>query len=192
MDIDGVILAAPVHVQATLLNDLAPQAAAAMREVPQVSSAMVMLGYEESAANKKPTSYGYLSPRTESRAVKAVTWMSSKWDGRAPEGHFLVRGFLGRAGDQQVLQASDEELVRHVRAEIAETGNISGEPMLTRVVRLNAASPQYTVGHVDRVARIERSIADIPGLAIAGNMLRGVGIPDAIVAGESASDKVLL
>lgn len=191
VDIDGVVLAAPVHVQANLLDELAPPAARAMREIPQVSSAVVMLGYEETPGNKAPTNYGYLSPRAEKRPVKAVTWMSSKWEGRAPEGHFLVRGFLGRAGDQQVLQASDAELTRYVRDEIADTGNITGQPVLTRVVRLNAASPQYTVGHLDRVERIERSTAEIPGLAIAGNMLRGVGIPDAIAAGEAASDKVL-
>ena len=82
-------------------------------------------------------------------------------------------------------------VVQHVRDEIADTGNVTGEPVFTRVVRLNAASPQYTVGHLDRVSRIERSTVDIPGLAIAGNMLRGVGIPDAIAAGEAASDKIL-
>jgi oxygen-dependent protoporphyrinogen oxidase len=191
IDVDGVILAAPVHVQADLLAGIVPDAAVAMRGIPQVSSAVVMLGYEETASNKVPASYGYLSPRAEKRPVKAITWMSSKWEARAPDGHFLVRGFLGRAGDEQVLNATDDELVRMVRDEIADTASVHGEPVLVRVVRLNAASPQYTLGHLDRVARIEQAIAGIPGLAIAGNMLRGVGIPDAIAAGESASARVL-
>lgn len=191
VEVDSVVLAAPVHVQASLLADLAPDAAAAMHEIPQVSSAVVMLGYEESATTRVPTNYGYLSPRAEKRPVKAITWMSSKWDGRAPEGHFLVRGFLGRAGDEQVLKSSDEDLIGMVRDEIADTAGIHGEPVLTRVVRLNAASPQYTLGHPDRVARIEQAVAGISGLAIAGNMLRGVGIPDAIAAGEAASATIL-
>jgi oxygen-dependent protoporphyrinogen oxidase len=191
VDVDSIVLAAPVHVQADLLAGIAPEAAAAMRDIPQVSSAVVMLGYEETAGNKAPASYGYLSPRAENRPVKAITWMSSKWEGRAPEGHFLVRGFLGRAGDEQVLNATDDELVRMVRDEIAGSAAIHGEPMLTRVVRLNAASPQYTLGHLDRVAQIDQAVAGIPGLAIAGNMLRGVGIPDAIAAGETASARVL-
>lgn len=188
---DGVILAAPVHVQAQLLAEIAPNAAAAMAAIPQVSSAVVMLGYMESAKAQIPKNYGYLSPRTEGRPVKAVTWMSSKWEGRAPEGHFLIRGFLGRAGDQDVLNASDDQLIRHVRDEIASTANIVGEPVLTRVVRFNAASPQYTIGHLGRVARIEQDVTRIPGLEIAGNMLRGVGIPDAIAAGEHASATIL-
>ncbi len=188
--VDGTILAAPVHVQTQLLSDVAPMAASAMSAIPQVSSAVVMLGYEETVTNTPPQSYGYLSPRAENRPVKAVTWMSRKWEGRAPEGHFLVRGFLGRAGDQQVLKSSDEEMIQMVRDEIAHTGNITGEPVLSRVVRMNAASPQYTLGHLDRVARIEKDVARIPGLEIAGNMLRGVGIPDAIAAGERASANI--
>ena len=191
VDVDGVILAAPVYIQAELLANLAPDAATAMRGIPQVSSAVVMLGYEETPTAKAPQNYGYLSPRAENRPVKAITWMSSKWEGRAPAGHFLVRGFLGRAGDEQVLQASDDELVRMVRDEIASTASIHGDPVLTRVVRLNAASPQYTLGHLDRIQRIEQAVAAIPGLAIAGNMLRGVGIPDAIATGETASDTIL-
>lgn len=192
VNVDGIILAAPVHVQADLLDSLAPDAAAAMRDIPQVSSAVVMLGYEKTASDKPPASYGYLSPRAEKRPVKAITWMSSKWEGRAPDGHFLVRGFLGRAGDEQVLNASDDDLVRMVRDEIADTAAIQGEPVLMRVVRLNAASPQYTLGHLERVARIDAAVAGIPGLAIAGNMLRGVGIPDAIAAGEAASASILV
>lgn len=90
-----------------------------------------------------------------------------------------------------MLNASDDELIQMVRDEIAQTGNISGEPVLTRVVRMNAASPQYTLGHLDRVARIEKDVARIPGLEIAGNMLRGVGIPDAIAAGERASATII-
>lgn len=188
---DGVILAAPVHVQSQLLGEIAPAAASAMSAIPQVSSAVVMLGYEQTSANTPPQSYGYLSPRKEGRPVKAITWMSQKWTGRAPEGHFLVRGFLGRAGDQQVLNATDDEMIEMVRTEIALTGNITGEPVLTRVVRLNAASPQYTLAHLDRVEAIEKDIDRIPGLEIAGNMLRGVGIPDAIAAGERASATII-
>ena len=188
IDVDGVILAAPVHVQRELLTSVAPQAAAAMSGIPQVSSAVVMLGYEGDLA---PQNYGYLSPRAEGRPVKAVTWLSSKWEGRAPAGHTLVRGFLGRAGDQSALDATDDQLAQLVRAEIRDTAGITAAPVLVRVVRLHAASPQYVVGHLDRVATIEAEIATIPGLEVAGNMLHGVGIPDAIAAGERASATLL-
>jgi oxygen-dependent protoporphyrinogen oxidase len=188
---DGVILAAPVHVQEELLRHVSADAARAMAEIPVASSAAILLGYRESPGAIAPRNYGYLVPRVEGRAVKAITWLSSKWEGRAPEGHFLVRAFIGRAGQQEVLAQSDEALVELVRRELAEVSGISGEPVVQRVWRLNDVMPQYIVGHMDRVARIETAISQVPGLEIAGNMLRGVGIPDCIAAGESASDRLL-
>lgn len=188
---DGVILAAPVHVQADLLQDLDDDGAKAMAEIPQVSTALILLGYKEGPNATAPANYGYLVPRSQHRQVKAVSWMSSKWEGRAPEGHFLVRGFVGRAGEQEMLQRPDTELVEILRQELREVSGIEGDPVVQRVYRCVQAMPQYTLGHLDRVARIEAAAARIPGLEIAGNMLRGVGIPDCIAAGEAASDRLL-
>jgi oxygen-dependent protoporphyrinogen oxidase len=188
---DGVILAAPAHVQAELLRGLDAEGAAAMAAIPQVSSALILLGYKESERAKAPGNHGYLVPRAERRQVKALTWMSSKWANRAPEGHFLVRGFFGRSGEQEILQKSDAELVEVLRDELREISGIEGEPVLSRVFRCTLASPQYTLGHLERVARIEAAIERVPGLAIAGNMLRGVGIPDVIAAGEHAAERIL-
>jgi oxygen-dependent protoporphyrinogen oxidase len=188
---DAVILAAPAHVQALLLRDLDGDAADAMSRIPQVSTALILLGYEESATAKAPGNHGYLVPRAERRKVKALTWMSSKWANRAPAGHFLVRGFVGRSGEQEILEKSDDELVQVLRDELREISGIEGEPVLRRVFRPTLASPQYTLGHLDRVARIEGAMERVPGLGIAGNMLRGVGIPDVIAAGETAADRLL-
>lgn len=188
---DAVVLAAPAHVQAGLLHYLDVGASTAMAEIPTVSTALVLLGYRETDHAKPPGNHGYLVPRAERRKVKAVTWMSSKWDHRAPEGHFLVRGFVGRSSEQEILQRSDEELVEVVRDQLREVNGIEEEPVLTRVFRCDKASPQYTLGHLDRVARIEAGVERVPGLAIAGNMLRGVGIPDVIAAGERAAERLL-
>lgn len=188
---DAVVLAAPAHAQANLLRHLDADAADAMSRIPQVSTALILLGYRESATATSPASHGYLVPRAERRKVKAVTWMSSKWAGRAPEGHFLVRGFVGRSGEQDVLERSDDELVEILRDELREISGIEGDPVLRRVFRPTLASPQYTLGHLDRVERIEAAMDRVPGLGIAGNMLRGVGIPDVIAAGETAADRLL-
>jgi oxygen-dependent protoporphyrinogen oxidase len=188
---DKVILAAPVRVQAGLLQYLDADAARAMAEIPVASSAAILLGYRESAEARAPRNYGYLVPRVEQRPIKAVTWLSSKWDDRAPEEHFLVRAFIGRVGQQEVLRHSDDELIGLVRQELCDVNAISGNPVVQRVYRLDEAMPQYTVGHLERVARLEVAMERVPGLAIAGNMLRGVGIPDIIAAGEAAADRLL-
>lgn len=189
--VNKVILATPAPVQVKLLQSISREASQAMAEIPVASSAAVLLGYRETPDATAPRNYGYLVPRVEQRPVKAISWLSSKWHGRAPEGHFLVRAFLGRAGQQEVLEQSDEELVEIVQHELREVSGIRGDPVLQRVYRLNGVMPQFTIGHLERVARVETAIASVAGLEIAGNMLYGVGIPDCIAVGERATDRLL-
>jgi protoporphyrinogen/coproporphyrinogen III oxidase len=188
---DAVILASPADVSAALLNTVAPAAAAAMAAIPQVSTALIALGYKIGPNARPPKGYGYLVPRVERRRVKAMTFLSSKWENRAPDGHVLLRAFVGRAGEQGVLQWPDRDLIRIVRDELHEVVGISGDPVVSEVYRWDRAMPQYTLGHLDRIARIETVASRIPGLEIAGNMFQGVGIPDCIGSGEAASGRVL-
>ena len=188
---DAVVIATSAPVAATLLQPVCADAASAMAAIPQVSTALIALAYPIGPGVRPPRSFGYLSPRAEGRPVKAMTWLSSKWEGRAPEGHLLLRAFVGRAGEQEVLERSDDELVQLVRQELREVSDITGEPVLRRVYRWDRSMPQYTLGHLDRVERIETAVARLPGLEVAGNMFRGVGIPDCIGAGESAAGRVL-
>jgi oxygen-dependent protoporphyrinogen oxidase len=51
--------------------------------------------------------------------------------------------------------------------------------------------PQYHVGHLDRVARIEGAAAAIGTFALAGAAYRGVGIPQVIASGQVAAAAVL-
>jgi protoporphyrinogen/coproporphyrinogen III oxidase len=170
---------------------VAPAAAAAMAAIPQVSTALIALGYKIGPNARPPKGYGYLVPRVERRRVKAMTFLSSKWENRAPDGHVLLRAFVGRAGEQGVLQWPDRDLIRIVRDELHEVVGISGDPVVSEVYRWDRAMPQYTLGHLDRIARIETVASRIPGLEIAGNMFQGVGIPDCIGSGEAASGRVL-
>jgi oxygen-dependent protoporphyrinogen oxidase len=48
--------------------------------------------------------------------------------------------------------------------------------------------PQYEVGHLDRVAAIEAALP--PGILVAGNAFRGVGLPDAVRQGTEAAARV--
>jgi protoporphyrinogen/coproporphyrinogen III oxidase len=188
---DAVIVAAPAPVAASLLRTAAPKAAEALAAIPTVSTALIAMGYTIGPGAQPPAGFGYLVPRAERRKVKAMTWLSSKWENRAPEGRFLVRAFVGRAGEQEILEHSDHELVGFVQDELREVVGITADPVLREVYRWELAMPQYTLGHLDRVARIETVTSRIPGLEIAGNMLQGVGIPDCISSGEAASGRVL-
>jgi oxygen-dependent protoporphyrinogen oxidase len=75
--------------------------------------------------------------------------------------------------------------------EIAELLGARGSPKLAIVARWSQSMPQYHLGHLQRVARIESRVAEIHGLALAGNAFRGVGIPQVVASGEAAAERVL-
>ena len=187
---DGVIVATQAWAAAPLIDTIDRRAAQALEQIPHVSSAIVALGFDDPTVAARLNGYGYVVPRTERRPVMAMTWLSSKWPNRAPAGKALVRAFVGRAGQQDLLECPDERLVEIVRRELREVLGVTATPELEQVVRWDGGMPQYTMGHLERVAALERFAAEHPGLALAGNMFRGVGLPDCIASGERAADKV--
>lgn len=191
--VDGVIFASPAWVTAPILATLDADAGAALGAIPHVSTALIMLGFPLSQLPdpKRLHGHGYVVPRTEGRTIMAMSWLSSKWRNRAPAGMALLRGFAGRAGQEAVYARSDDELIRAMQGEVRDVLGFAVDPTLAQVYRYENAMPQYTLGHLDRVRRVEAGIGRLPGIAIAGNALHGVGIPDAIREGERAAEALL-
>lgn len=191
---DAVILATPASVTADLLGDtttpIDAEAAALLRTIPFVSSVTMSLAYRREDVPHPLNRYGYVVPRVQRRPILASTWTSSKWANRAPEGMVLLRAFVGRAGGVDGADLDDETVIRLARDEFREILGITVPPRRAWIARWKAGSPQYTVGHLDRVARIERLLATHPGLAIAGCSYHGVGLPDCLRSGERAADQV--
>jgi len=176
----AVILATPAQVAAILARSVCPVAAKTLEEIEYASTATVSLAYQAGDVGTPPVGYGFVVPRDEDRHLLAGTWGSGKWPGRAPSGHILVRGYVGGVGREAVLEADDDGLVHLVRAELGALAGIRGTPVHTEVHRYPAGMPQYTVGHLGRVARIRSALAACPGLAVTGAAYNGVGIPDCI------------
>ncbi|MEC3982868.1 protoporphyrinogen oxidase, partial [Amycolatopsis sp. H20-H5] len=109
------------------------------------------------------------------------------WAHYGGDGPVLVRGSVGRFGEPGALRAEDAELVRAVRADLARLTGVTAEPVDTLVTRWGGGLPQYGTGHLERVARIERAVADIPGLAVAGATLHGVGLPACVATADAAA-----
>jgi len=136
--------------------------------------------------------YGLLVPRGEGLRTTALTFSSTKLPGRAPAGHVLVRAFLGGVHDPAVLDADDAALAATVEREAGTVLGIRGEPVVTRVFRWPEATPQMEVGHLDRVAEIDRHLATVPGLFLTGAGLRATGIPDVIADARAAANAAAL
>lgn len=187
LDADAVVIATPAPATAAMIDDLDESLGAELRAIPHASSAIVSLAYRTSALPRPLDGYGYVIPRIERRPALACTWSSSKWEGRAPEGFALLRVFIGRYGQAAALQGGDDDLRRLARAELRSTLDITADPEFALVHRWPDGMPQYTLGHLERLANIERRLAAHPGLCFAGNAYRGVGLPDCIQSGEAAA-----
>jgi len=101
----------------------------------------------------------------------------------------VLRVSVGRWG-QDPMALGDTEIVARVGRELTQAMGIAAPPAASAVMRWPEAFPQYTVGHLDRVARIEAEVAGVPGLALAGAALRGVGVPACIEQGRQAARRV--
>jgi oxygen-dependent protoporphyrinogen oxidase len=188
---ESVILAVPAFASAELLSQLDRELAGDLRAIPYVSTATVSLAYPESALLRPLDGYGYVIPRREGRRALACTWTSTKFPHRAPEGYALLRVFVGRAGEESSLPADEAGLCSLAREELRQTLGIEAEPLFAKVFYWERAMPQYNLGHPARLARIDAAIERLPGLALAGNGYRGIGIPDCIRSGELAAEKAV-
>jgi protoporphyrinogen/coproporphyrinogen III oxidase len=195
LDADAVILALPGRPASRLLAGVpgAAAASAALGEISYASMAIVTLAYPVAAFPRLPDTSGYLVPAVDGHPVKAVTFSSVKWPQlrqRAADLIF-VRCSLGRIGEEQVLQRDDAELTALAAADLAAATGVRGAPAASLVTRWGGALPQYTVGHLDRVARIQASLAAQPRLAACGAAYAGVGIPACIATARTAVDQVV-
>jgi oxygen-dependent protoporphyrinogen oxidase len=187
----AVVLATPSHVAAELLEPLDASAAALLRQIPAVSNAAVSMGFHAADVPHELSGYGYVVPRSAQRRALACSWASSKLPGRAPEGRVLLRVFLGRAGQEIDQGTDDDTLIAEAREELRSTLGVVEAPIFSRVFRYPNAMPQYTLGHLARMAELDRAISSTKGIFLAGNAYQGVGIPDCIRSGQKAAFKAL-
>jgi len=193
LDADAVIIAVPGHPASRLLAEVTASAAAALGEIRYASMAIVTLAYPDAAFDPPVTGSGFLVPAVDGRAIKAVTFSTIKWPHlrqRTPGLH-VVRCSVGRLGEDAVLQRDDGELAALAAADLADAIGVRSQPVDVRVSRWGGGLPQYSVGHLDRVARIRAGIAAQPGLAVCGAAYDGVGIPACIATARLAVDQVL-
>lgn len=188
LDSDSVILATPAYASGTLLASFDPTLASDLQNIPYASTATVSLAYRQSDLPRSLDGYGYVIPRREGRKALAGTWTSTKFPHRAPDGYALIRVFVGRAG--QDIPWDENELLALAKEEVKLTSGITAEPILSRVFMWDKAMPQYNLGHPEILKRIDASLENHEGLALAGNGYRGIGIPDCIHSGELAAEKV--
>jgi oxygen-dependent protoporphyrinogen oxidase len=187
---DDVALTLPAHAASKLVSSFDPELAGMLGEVDYVSTATVFLAYKKFDVRHPLDAVGFLVPRAENRPIIACTFVSSKWEHRAPAGQILLRVFMGGAGNEHVLQRTDEELVMIAREQVRDLLAIERAPMFAKIFRFTKASPQPTVGHLERMARVHARVAEHAGLYVGGNGYVGTGIPDSVKQGEEIAARI--
>ena len=197
LEVEGVILAVPAPEAAVLLAPHAPTAAEMLSTVRYASVAVVTLALPEGSVGSPLHGTGFLVPRASTldgrpALITGCTYLGRKWPHLARSGDELIRASVGRFGDERHTSLGDDELVASVLGELTTLLDLRGDPLATLVTRWDRSFPQYEVGHLVRVDRIEKDLVALPGLDVAGAALRGVGIPACIGSGRDAARRVLV
>ncbi|MEZ4638816.1 MAG: protoporphyrinogen oxidase [Caldilineaceae bacterium] len=186
LDADGVVLAVPARVAAQLTSSVSAAATKTLGELRTVSSGVIYLAFRADDVAQMPTGYGVVIPRAEKRNFNAITWVSNKFQRRAPDGFLLVRLFYGGARTPHMMVGDDAAIEQSARAELSALAGISSTPVLSRCFRWWDAQPQYDVHHLRRMEQIK---ATLPSqIKLIGTPYHGVGIPDCVRQGQIAAE----
>jgi oxygen-dependent protoporphyrinogen oxidase len=188
---DAVVLATPASRIRSLIETSAAGLAQLVNQVTHASAAVVTIGLKRSSLQHPLDGFGFVVPNIEERPVLACSFTSVKFEGRAPEDHVLMRVFIGGALQDKLLERDDEEIKEMALEQMKELLGLSKPPLFCEVGRWMNTMPQYHVGHLDLVNKIEAETGQIHGLELTGNAYRGVGIPFCIRSGEQAAKRVL-
>jgi oxygen-dependent protoporphyrinogen oxidase len=188
MDADILILATPSHASASLLLELDPEMSSVLKGIQYSSMTVVCLGYERDRIAHDLNGFGYLIAKEDGMKTLGTLWDSSIFENRAPQGKVLLRSMLGGACFPEYIKLSDDEVMQRVKGDLRHIMGINEEPSFVRIFRHPEAIPQYTVGHGERLASLQEKAEQHPGLILAGNSYRGVGINDCVASANNAAE----
>jgi protoporphyrinogen/coproporphyrinogen III oxidase len=188
---EAVCIALPAYATASLLRETDSDLSAELNAIPYASTATINLAYRRSDIPHPLDGFGFVVPRVEKRSLIACTFSSVKFSRRAPDGHALLRAFVGGALQPEMFTLEEKEMVRCVLKDLRDLLDIEEQPLFTEIAKWSSSMPQYHIGHLDRVKRIEAHALRLPNLTIAGNAYSGAGISDCIRSGERAAEQIL-
>ena len=178
---DVLILAAPAHAQAHMLQAMDPDLAGLLGEIPYPALSVCCFGYRKSQVGQILDGFGFLIPSKEQRVILGTIVDSNVFPGRAPEDSILLRSMVGGARTPELALLPDEQLISRVRSDLQDILGLKADPDFIRIFRHTRAIPQYLVGHAARLTTIDEKLQRHPGLVLTGNAFKGVSLNDCVV-----------
>ncbi|HKD36310.1 MAG TPA: protoporphyrinogen oxidase, partial [Pirellulales bacterium] len=173
IEFDALVVATPAPVASQLLANAEPTLAADLAGIEYAGAVVVSMAFDRKQILHSLDGFGFVVPAIERRQILSASFSSVKFPGRAPADKILIRTFVGGACQRELCNLDDSELERLVTEELTDLIGLTGQPLWTTIARWSNSMPQYHVGHLDRIDRIEARVACAPGLALAGSAYRG-------------------
>ncbi|NTX39631.1 protoporphyrinogen oxidase [Myxococcus sp. CA033] len=190
LDASEVVLAAPAYVTQGLLHPLDAELAARVGGIEYAPIAVVHLGFD-AGTTPAPDGFGFLVPPAEGRRLLGSIHASTVFPFRVEAGRVLYTCMVGGAKRPDLVGLDEPALVALAREELKALAGVTATPSLTQVYRWPRGIPQYTVGHLERMAAVDQGLGRWPGLHLAGNAYKGVGLNDCIRNGLQLADALL-
>ena len=187
---ERLIIATPARAAAALVRDSSDELSRLLEEIYYPPLVIACLAYPKSSIATPLDGFGFLVPPGERMNILGCVWNSSLFKGRAPEGHALITIFIGGARNTEVTQLADAELVTLAHSDLQKILGIASEPRVVTITRWERAIPQYNIGHVERVRRIEELLRARAGLNLIGNYLHGVSTGDCIKEADRVAKEI--
>jgi len=190
VDAQSVVVAVPAFAAAELTTDLDLGLSSALKNIAYADCVVICTGYRNEQVARDVNGFGFLVPRNQKKRVLGCLWTSSIFPNQAPDGHVLLRTIYGGYNDPDVVPLPDAELLELVKREVEPLMGISTKPEFVRIFRHYKGIPQYLLSHGTHLNEIEAAEQRHPGLAIAGNAYRGVGLNDCVVSAQRAVSRL--
>ncbi|MBD1380696.1 protoporphyrinogen oxidase [Metabacillus arenae] len=191
MESDSIILAAPHTVVPAILKDHA--LFDYFKAMPSTSVATVAMAFPKNAVRMDQEGTGFVISRNSDYTITACTWTHKKWPHTTPDDQVMLRAYVGKPGDQAIVDQPDDVIIKTVMDDLKRIISIDVDsPNFAYVTRWKQAMPQYHVGHKEKIKRIKDRMKDVyPGIFLSGASYEGIGLPDCIDQGKTAVQHVL-
>ncbi len=190
IEADSIVMALPHSALSELFSG--QEFMCNFKKMSATTVATVAMAFDAEEVEDVLDGTGFVVSRNSDYTITACTWTHKKWPHTTPEGKVLLRCYVGRAGEETVVDLPDAEIEKIVLDDLKRTMNILATPEFTIVSRWQKAMPQYTVGHQERLTELKAKLQEsMPGIFIAGSSFEGVGLPDCIDQGKTAVEEVL-
>ena len=185
-----LVLAVPANKAAHLLQPLSPEIAGLLSSIPYAPIVSVALGYSRNKVQHPLDGFGFLNPRREGMRTLGGLFSSTLFPGRAPSEKALITAFMGGTTNPEAVNMDEDVLLQKVDADMAATLGAEAPPDMACLSRHQMAIPQYTLGHLERVARIKNLLEAFPGLHLRASWSEGISVTDCILNSEKLAARL--